>query len=45
MDQVGAGEVLGRPMSASMARIRSSQRSWSAWLPWLQFSRKTSAPA
>ena len=35
----------GRPMSLSIARIRSSRCLWSACVPWLKFSRNTSAPA
>ena len=36
---------MGRPASRSMARIVSWRCLWSSCVPWLKFSRNTSAPA
>ena len=36
---------IGRPTSASTWRISACRRAMSSWVPWLMFSRNTSAPA
>ena len=37
--------AIGRPVSRSSARMAAWTRRWSSCVPWLKFSRNTSAPA